>query len=293
VPAKLSISLAKMALAGPGAVSAAASGGAIAGYGVLRTSLFKTAWILMALQSTKAVIAIGVGVVLTAATVAVVYQRQPYPWQIKSPNPDIVNQVPQQVRIVPTIFPPSHTEQFSWGGKHLGHGRTIDSVIAAAYQTAECRLVFRTGSKPGGRYDFIANLPAGNEEALQREIESQFHLVAEHGKEKRPADVLLLTVQNRNARGWGRKAARVDAGRTVNLYDGRFSDFAAFLEDALGIPVIDRTGLPGGRMIHVAWPHEGGQRPRPETVKKVVLEEFGLALVPSREMIEMLEVKEK
>jgi uncharacterized protein (TIGR03435 family) len=293
VPAKLSLSLAKMALAGPGPVSASASTGAVVSHGVLKASLSKAAWTVASLYSAKAAIAVALGVVLTAATVAVVHQRQPYPWQVKTSDPDILNQVSQQVRIVPTVFPPSYTQQFVCDGKHLGHGRPIDSVIAAAYHTAECRLVFKARPKPEGRYDFIANLPSGNEEALQREIERQFHWVAEDGKEKQPADVLLLTVQNRNARGWGQRAANADAGNPVDVYEGRFSDFVAFLEGILGVPVIDRTGLDGGRTIHIAWPHVDGQGPRPDTVKKAVLEELGLALVPSREMIEMLVVKEK
>jgi hypothetical protein len=82
-------------------------------------------------------------------------------------------------------------------------------LLQIAYKTSECRIV--SEDIPEGYYDFIANLPERNEEALQREIEKRFLMTVQ--VEKRVSDVLLLTVKNRNAPGLRRgRGARKAVG---------------------------------------------------------------------------------
>jgi uncharacterized protein (TIGR03435 family) len=311
VPARLSASLAKMALAGPGAASAAA-----ASHGILNAALLKGAWILAALQSTKIVIAVAAGVLLAATTALVVYENQRYPWQVTGTREmwDQLAQSPPQVKIVPTIFS-SAAVNASDGHRYIGIRQRVVGLLQIAYKTSECRIV--SEDIPEGYYDFIANLPERNEEALQREIEKRFHLTVQ--VDKRVSDVLLLTVKNRNAPGL--RLGKADSAsevacavcetgtaadgktKSTGYYRGpyygrgRFSPFVVFLERALTIPIVDRTSLAGGKpIVNIQWDW-GDEVWQPgnkcEALKKALLDQLGLALIPGREMIEVFVVKEK
>jgi uncharacterized protein (TIGR03435 family) len=314
VPARLSASLAKMALAGPGA--AAASTAAAASQGILNTFFLKGAWIITALHGTKAAIAIGVGLLLAATTAVVVYENRPYPWQVAGAFEmlDQLKQSPPQVKIVPTIFSYA-AGNASDGTRCIAMRQRPVDLLQIAYKTSECRFVFE--SKPEGYYDFIANLPNGNEDALQREIEKRFRLTVQ--VEKRATDVLLLTVKNRNATGLRLGGSDSGSGiecavcttettvdgktKSTGYYrgpyhgNGRFSPFVVFLERALTIPIVDRTNLAGGKpMINIQWDW-GDETWQPggkcDALKKALLDQLGLALIPSRETIDMFVVKEK
>jgi uncharacterized protein (TIGR03435 family) len=316
VPAKLSLSLAKMALAGPAAVSAAASSATIASQGVLKLPLLKGVLTLMGLHNAKTAIAIGVALLLAGTTAIVVYENRHYPWQVAGTREmwDQLSQSPPQVKIVPTIF--SHAAvNASDGHRYIGIRQRIEDLLQIAYRTSECRIVFE--SRPEGYYDFIANLPERNEEALQREIEKQFLMAVQ--VEKRETDVLLLTVKNRNAPGLrpgGTDSApgvACSVSDTVTAVDGktkstgfyrgpyggngRYLPFVAFLERALMIPIVDRTNLAGSKpMVNIQWDW-GAEVWQPgskcDALKKALLDQLGLELVPSRETIEVFVVKEK
>ncbi len=251
----------------------------------------------MAWTKTKTAIVVGAGLLLAAITIMVIYARRPYPWQVKNEwgyaDGDILDQVSPQVKIVPTIFPPS--DGYSGrNGKMLGMGQSINTLLSAAYDASKYRTVFAT--KPSeDRYDFIANLSEGNQEALRREIERQFNLTAK--TEKRKTDVLLLTVKNRNAQGL-RPSANNSSGTNVNNGAGYYRGtnvllryLAGFLEYYFEIPVIDRTGLVGRFDISIRWQARDWEHRNPDALKKVLLEELGLELVLGREEIEMLVVE--
>ena len=63
------------------------------------------------------------------------------------------------------------------------------------------------------------------------------------------------------------------------------SNLAAFIEDYLQVPVVDRTGLAGRFDIDI----KGDSTPN--GLKQVIQNELGLELVPSREPVEMLVVE--
>jgi RNA polymerase sigma-70 factor, ECF subfamily len=312
VPARLSASLAKMALAGPGA--AAAYTAAATSHGILNTLLVKGALILAALQNAKLAIAIGVGLLLAATTAVVVYENQHYPWQVAGTREmwDQLSQSPPQVKIVPTIFS-SAAVNASDGHRYIGIRQRVEDLLQIAYQTSECRMIFE--SRPEGYFDFIANLPEGNAEALQREIERQLHLTVQ--VEKRASDVLLLTVKNRHAPGLRpggtNSASEVQCAvcntettvdgktKSIGFYRGPFHGngppLVVFLERALTIPTVDRTNLADSKpIVNLQWDwgaevwQPGGKC---DALKKALLDQLGLVLIPSRETIEVFVVKEK
>jgi uncharacterized protein (TIGR03435 family) len=61
-----------------------------------------------------------------------------------------------------------------------------------------------------------------------------------------------------------------------------------FLEAYFGTPVVDETGLTQNFNIDLRWDAEG---PRPETLKKAILDQLGLELASDRRSIEVLVVK--
>jgi uncharacterized protein (TIGR03435 family) len=281
----------------------------------------KKASIVMALKSARTAIVIGAGVLLTATIGAAVYNRFLQTWEYSSPAQDLTSQfqvyawqamfptdysqqdlerIPPQVKIVPTVFPSRLPDYRGLDGKYIGIVQSMDSLVAFALHTSECRVIFESKLKLEERYDFIANLPGNdrdNREALRQEIEKQFSLTVE--KEKRMTDVLLLTVKNRDpARFAGRKI-------NVNSYRGKpgtsagatcpFSDFPARLENWLDVPVVDRTGLAGRHyFIQDFWIAGGSKKcGNPDGLKKALWDELGMTLVPGREMVEMFVVKEK
>ncbi len=233
-------------------------------------------------------------------------ERRPYPWQVQDdrglPKGEILDQVSPQVKIVPTKFSPSDIG-YKGGfkgrnGKMWGLGQSINSLLSAAYSegnSGRYRMVFTTKA-PKGHYDFIANLPEGNKEALQREIERQFNLTAR--TEKRKTDVLLFTVKDTNAQGL-RPSANNSSDINSNWWDpGHYyctnmslSNFVKCLEYYFETPVVDRTDLAGRFDIDIRWKERDWQHRNPDALKKVLLDELGLELVPGREEIEMLVVE--
>jgi uncharacterized protein (TIGR03435 family) len=171
-------------------------------------------------------------------------------------------------------------------------GQSINTLLGLAYNGSRYRMVFET-KLPEGYYDFIASLPEGNQEALRREIETQFHLTAKTVKRK--TDVLLLTVKNRNARGRETNSNGSNTNTKAGHYyceNGPISNLAVFLEYYFEIPVVDKTGIMGQFDISFKWLEQDWQHHNPDALKRVLLDELGLELAAGREVVEMLVVKQ-
>jgi RNA polymerase sigma factor (sigma-70 family) len=194
--------------AAPAALAKTVSAVAVAKGAAASTStltLIKGALKIMAWTKAKTAVMAGAVVLLAVGTTTVaikeVQQHHRYPWQVENADAKILERVPPQVMIVPTIFTPTQRGFNMSNNKMLGMGQTVSSLLGAAYQLSRYRVIYLT-TPPTGNYDFIANLRTGDEAnraALRQEIEKQFHLVAR--KEIRETDVLVLTVKSRNAPG--------------------------------------------------------------------------------------------
>ena len=273
----------------------AVSKGAMASGSTL--TLIQGALKIMAWTKAKTAIVVGVGVLLAAGTATVTVKeirgQRPYPWQVKNADSRLLDRVPPQVKIVPTIFSPSE----GWtgnNGKLLGMGKSINDLLAIANNTSKYRMVFPP-KLPEDHYDFIANLPAGNDAALRREIERKFNLTVGR-TEERETDVLLLTIKYKNARGLrpGTNQRSRSSNKGAGYYDSvdtPLSYLAGFLEYYFEIPVVDRTGLDGRFDINIQWPEKDWEHRNPDALKQVLLDKLGLELVPGREELEMLVVE--
>jgi RNA polymerase sigma factor (sigma-70 family) len=167
--------------------------GATAGGSTL--TLIKGASKIMAWTKAKTAIVGGVVVLLasgtTTITVKVIQEHRTYSWQNPPACGNELDEVPPQVRIVPSKY--SAFGECSRNGKILGLGTRVADILAAAYGVAPAHVFFSTGAPPG-EFDFIANLANDNEQALQKEVKSKFGLVGR--TEVRGTDVLLLKVKD-------------------------------------------------------------------------------------------------
>jgi uncharacterized protein (TIGR03435 family) len=255
---------------------------------------------LMAWTKMKTAVVIGAGILLAAGTTTItvkaIQEHRTYPWQMERLNSGILNKVEPQVRIVPTKAPQFEGWTYnnhSANRKVVGIGAPIKEVLQAAYgYTASARIIF-PAELPQGRYDFIANLPAGSEAALQQEIQRKFGLT---GKvETRERDVLLLTVKSSRAPGLKPTAGHGSSDDSA-IGPGHCSgphlslaSLAGLLESYFQVPVIDQTGIAASFDVNLTWDEEEYQK-NPDGLKQALLDQLGLELVPANMPIEMLVV---
>ena len=268
--------------------------GAAAGGSTL--TLVKGALKLMAWAKAKTAIVVGATVLLAAGTTTVtvkeIQKHRAYPWQVQNFDTRVLEEAPPQVVIVPTIFPDNE----SWGsvnGKFLGIGASIKDIVRTTFGKSLARTVLST-ELPPGKYDFIANLPRGSAEALQKELKRKFGVVGR--LETREMDVMLLRVKHGNAPGLKPSATHRNSSLSNN--GNRFScvnlpltGLVDYLEYYLEIPVVDQTGLASRFDIDLQLNKQEGQQHDPAVLKQALLDELGLELVPSYEPVEMLVIE--
>ena len=254
-------------------------------------TLIKGTLKIMAWTKLKMTAAVGVGLLLAAGTTTVVVKEvqshQTQPWQGLNLDSRLMDKVPPQVKILPAKYP-----QFGGSlvnnGKMMGLGATIKQIMDNAYGFDPVCTVVAT-QLPTGKYDYISNLPSGQQEALKNELKKQLGLTGR--REMRDTNVLLLTVRYPNAPGLmpgtGSGFAQSGAGHYA-VGNQPISNMKWFLEEYLDTPVIDKTGLTGLYSVDLKWPDTNWQNHQPEALKKVMLDELGLELVPDVQPVEML-----
>jgi uncharacterized protein (TIGR03435 family) len=271
-----------------------------AGAGSMLT-LIKTTLKLMAWTKAKIAIVVGVGLLLAAGTATVTvtkiveHQNSGNWWEIEKARLETAYSPLPQVMLAPTKFPrPQDQTSGDDNGRPFGTGTELKELIDDAYSSSAARTVLPDDARQD-RYDFIADLPHGAKEAIQKEIEKQLGLVAKH--ETRETDVLLLTAKNPHAPGLKRAASArnsttlVDHPGKLTCVNQRMSGMAYLLEYYFRIPVIDRTGIKGRFDMTLQWHEPDPMHHDPEAVKQALLDQLGLELVPSRESINMLVVE--
>jgi uncharacterized protein (TIGR03435 family) len=260
-------------------------------------TLIKGTLTLMAWTKTKTVIVVGVGVLLatgtTTLTIKEIQEHRTYPWQTVDVGTEWLDRFPPQVRIAS-----SKAVEFGLcvrNDRQMALGASAKDIVAAAYDQGPARVVF-SEAPPSGKFDFFANLPSGNHEALQREVKRKFGLV---GKlDVRDTDALLLKVKD-SARLQSKlhKAGFAFTGRGgLTFPDEKLSVVAQKLEYIFDKPILDQTSMDGhydlGFILNVkSWNDIVADREGVRQTLRNELGENGLELVPSREPIEMLVVE--
>ena len=283
VPAALGKSVTVLALARGAAASSST------------LTLIKGALKVMAWTKAQTAIVTGAVVLLACGTTTVavkeIRSHQPPAWQ-QTFDLALIDKLPPQVAILPslpaTISIGRHAAGRIRNGKMLGLGQNIPSIVMAAfgYQIHSAQLNFPSAI-PHQKFDFIANLPAGQQEALQAELKRKFGLVGH--LETNEVNCLLLQVKTKNATSLKRSVLPESGSELDDSYSAHHQvlwPLVDYLEEHLGTVVIDRTGLTGSFDIDFKWDKT------PDGLKQVLLEQTGLELVPAKEPVEFLVVED-
>jgi uncharacterized protein (TIGR03435 family) len=305
------------------ATAVALAKGAAAGGSTL--ILVKGALKLMAWTKAKMAIIAGAVVLLAAgtATVAVVEIEKPsapeviaqiknpsdYPWQAKGyftnanggqgVNGDFLLPL---VEILPTIAPNGGPGIIMTGSpdevQRLQFGSTVQQMVMSAYgfAYADYRTIIAT-PLPTARYDYIDNLSQGATQAFKDAIQKKFGVIGKVVAME--TNVLLLQVENPNTPGLrpykpdSKNQNTESFGPNSNeKHTGNvdFKSWVNFCESTLQIPIVDQTGLTGNYDTDLKWAWKRGQSEK-TAFKQAVLDQLGLALVPSREKIDILVIE--
>ncbi len=181
--------------------------------------------------------------------------------------------------------------------KFMGTGVSAETILLAAYHFDSLTRTVGSGLLPEGKYDYIACLPKGNEEALKKEIKRKFGVTARI--ETQEQDVLFLKVKTPDApdlrpskpNSQFGPTTRDDAPGTWSCENSHISSLAGYLEDYLRIPVIDQTGITNRFDINLTWKQSNWADKAPAELKAALLDQLGLELVPTNMPVEMLVVE--
>jgi uncharacterized protein (TIGR03435 family) len=273
----------------------------------------------MAWTKARAVIVAGIVVLLAAGTMTVVIKKfkssngaSGIDAYISDNNLEDYEKAPPLLVIQPTHFPKYQgiTGRFvPSDGKFVGRDRTLRDIIATAYDFHTPRIIF-PDQIPTNHYDFLVTLPDHPREQFQSEITKFLGYTAQ--AKTRVEDVLVLKVADS---GVGKlKPGRVAQNRRIDPMHGpdrnapefdypnnSISALAEELEYQFRIPVIDQTSLVGLYNMVLDWHWQGGRwqgargvenrEVNLNSIKKALLDQFGLELVPTNMPIKMLVVE--
>lgn len=256
----------------------------------------------MAWTKAKTTVVVSMAVLLTTGTavVAVNHIKARDSWRDQSISSEMVDKAVPQVRILPTKFPslPTLVRGNASFNKFVGLNVSVMDIAGLAYRgeglpLPSKKIIFANGQPPG-KYDFVSTVPQGSSEALKRELKKKFNLVGR--REMRDMDVLVLKVGNPNALRLKRSTGQPgnisgsgDGGHgNLKCENQPLATVAAVLEQIFNVPVEDQTGLDDQYNFELTWNETGEQDPNHDNLKRALLNQLGLALVPGRESTEML-----
>ena len=288
----------------------AITNGALAGSSTL--TLVKGALKIMAwtkMQTTIVVSAVLLAAGTTTVTIEKIHQNEMNAWQLAKLNSLDLEKPPFQTAILPTKSSQRTKESRPGGsadyddGKTVGINFSVADIVPVAYGSnhpVSLRRVIFKAAMPGGKFDYLSNVPAGPKQALQKELRRQFGIAGTF--EMINTNVLLLTVKYPSPPGLTPSIAKTGRSDIANGYmtvkNGTMNELAKQLESTyFGIPTIDQTGLTNHFDYAIDWGNfdqsgkgNGSRLDARDDLKKVLLNQLGLELIPTNMSIEMLVV---
>ena len=288
-------------------------------------TLIKGALKIMAWTKVKTAIVVAACVLLTTGTTTVIVKNLNQPnvtnemWMV---DWESIKKLPPVLVLRPSQFPNQPMGMMS-EGKYVYRNQLFGLIFNIAYPAPGAARSVHSDLLPSPRYDWnkatapkltngfdlmltLTNHPV---EKLREEIKRQFGLAAH--TEAMETNVFLLKVKHYPSSGLtpGDKTTHrfdingfMDYGYAMTNSEG-LGNFAAWLESVFQIPVVDTTNLKDVYNVSLQYDPEellrgmtaqGFDKRRQveqELVRKALLDQLGLELVPSRESIEMLVVE--
>jgi uncharacterized protein (TIGR03435 family) len=282
-------------------------------------TLIKGALKIMAWSKAKTAIVAGIVVLLASGTTTVAIKNfkssngaQGIDAYISDINLEDYEKAPPLLVIQPTHF---QKYQGIMGrfvpsdGKFVGRDRTIKDIIATAYDFHTPRIIF-PDQMPTNHYDFLVTVPDHSREQFQSEIKKVLGYTAQ--TQTRVEDVLVLNVADSGIGklkpGGVAQNSRIDPihgpdrnAPEINYPNNFISALAEQLEYQFRIPVIDQTRLVGLYNMVLDWHWQRGRwqgargvenrEANLNSIKKALLDQFGLELVSTNMPVEMLVVE--
>ncbi len=179
-------------------------------------TLVKGALKIMAWSKAKTAIVAGIVVLLAAGTITVVHEirwYQTYYWRIKGINKKAIANLPKWSPQV-WIKPAENTKMgnqaaFGPNGMLMGRGVPLSWLIKDAFGKSQPWMIFKDGLTDDYSYDFMANLPQGSSEALQREINKTLGISVQY--QVIETNVLVLKIGKGGIHGF--QKSRLHCGR--------------------------------------------------------------------------------
>jgi uncharacterized protein (TIGR03435 family) len=276
--------------------------------------LIKGALKLMAWAKAKMATLVGTIVILAVGTTTIILNESKSS-QIDAylTDPDLTEfrKAPPLVVVQPTHVAEMHGRAITFArdedGKMVGRQVPLKMMMSKAYDFALPRIVFTT-EVPTNAYDYLIIAADRTREKFQAEIKKVTGYVGR--REIRTVDVLLLKANPSAATKLKASSERyyrfAESDRLNNWKTSvSFPTLPALvsqLESLFQKPVIDQTGITNHYGVILDW--QANRVPIPEgysfekatlehheSLKKPMLDQLGLELVPSREPIEMLVVE--
>ena len=232
-------------------------------------------------------------------------------------KPDMTDylKAPPLVVVQPTHIKEWHGKSFIAGGfangKMVGRQNDLRMMMSTAYDIKWPYILFTT-DMPTNCYDYLVTVTNQAHEKFQAEIQKVTGYVGR--REVRTADVFLLKanpealtkLKTSNERY--NQSDRIRHMKKSIIYQDNYVGFPTLsalksqLEYIFRKPVIDRTGITNNLGMVVDWQMKRIHVPKGysfleaegehnETLKKAMLDQLGLELVPSHEPVEMLVVE--
>jgi uncharacterized protein (TIGR03435 family) len=266
--------------------------------GVSTLALAKGAMNIMAWTKMKTAIVVGVGVLLAAGTAWSFMDAY-----LQDENLNNFEKAPPMVMIQKTHFLRSTfaTQGKRYSDKAVGRNIPLSFALGDAYGFLPARIVFPP-DMPTTKVDYIVTTTNQPWEKFQAEIKRQFGFVGR--VETIETNVLLLRLGDVGATKlkvspWPKSITQgeIDQSQFVDMRTAPLSSLTSFLENEMGSPVIDQTGLTNFFDIVLEWNRQQsvsamqGSATSRTLLKQAIHDQLGLELISTNMPIEMLVVE--
>jgi RNA polymerase sigma factor (sigma-70 family) len=210
-----------------------------------------------------------------------------------------LKKVPAALVLRPTRYPGPADKSAWFEADFVARNTGLSGLFPIAYDYPWWNRVVLPADAPQGRYDLLVRWRDDTPETLRREIQRQLGLVAH--REPRMTEVLVLEKDPAQA-----ARLKISAGgqSTVNSPEWQPSGvrklgmknqpvflLTQILENHLGAPVFDRTGLSGNYDLTLQWPAQNSSNLEVPAIQQAVADQLGLRLVSKQETAELLVVE--